>query len=136
MGNMRSPAKINKGALLIDRQRRISILGRQLFNQFELVRIVRKKRTGFVQCHLTDLKTMPFFNNRPHSILNPRQILFMRRRRHLEVIVETILNRRSYGRLRFWKPLHYGLRHNMRSRMTYFVEFGVVTFRYVRFCTP
>ena len=71
-------------------------------------------------------KLMAALEDLLHPLLDPRDVFFVGRARHLEVVIKTVFDGRADGRLSAGKPFEHGLRHHMRRRVPDLVQLRVV----------
>ncbi len=85
-----------------------------VFDQFELVRLVRLFLQRFVLGDHAAFEALRGLDDALHVLLDRLQILRRERLGHVEVVVEAVFDHRSHAELRVGADLLHGLRHDMR----------------------
>src|SRR5215469_3534641 len=91
-------------------------------DELELVRLVRQLAAPIVVGDDPAAEQLALLDDLPHLLLDLLQVVRSECRRHIEVVVEAVLNRRPDPELRLRKDALHRLRHDMRSRVAQDVE--------------
>ena len=120
---MRTCAKICKVALLVKAD---GLALRQVVNQLDLVRLVFYKLQSLVSRQFKALKGNFLLADFAHFSLKLLKYLGSENRFAVNIVVEAVVNGRTYGKLCVGIKALYRLRENMRCGVTIFeLVFGV-----------
>ena len=112
---MRAGAQVGKSRLLIEGNDGIF---RQILNQFDLIRFIRlfHLRDRFRARQGVTRESRALLDDRLHLLFDRTQI-FIGKRRVIEIIIESVFDRRADRHLRIREETEHCLRHDMRGRM-------------------
>src|SRR5947207_8804665 len=87
-------------------------------DELELVRLARKLFSRVVVGDRTAYERLALLDDLLHALLDALKVLGMERLGYVEVVVETVLDRRTDAEPRLRKELLHCLRHDVRGRVT------------------
>ena len=106
----------------------------QIFNQLQLEGLVFKDLLPFLGGDDLALEGMIALDDAAHALFNLFQVFRGQRAGQVEVVIESVLDRRPDGHLAAWKFIQHRFRHHVRGRMPHPVKMGLFVLFFLFVC--
>ena len=135
--DMRPAAQVRERVVLVDRDlrlfpERIAVFVEaaffQAFDEFQLVGLVGKDLLGFLRREDRLFELMLALDDLAHPLFDLLQVLRCEVARQVEIIIETVLDRRTDRVLGLRNHFHNGLGHDVSGRVADLVQIGLFVF--------
>src|SRR5690554_6506259 len=114
--HMRPSTEIGKTALIVERD---ILVGGYRIDKLHLVDLIGKQLLGLISRDHDALELLVFLDDGLHPVRDLFKILLVQSSRQIKIVIESIIDRWTYGNLCRWEHLQDSFRHHVRHGVSH-----------------